>query len=873
LDLDFFKACQQYISRRLLRTHKNKSSSVEQERVTPDLSQWVDIMNIPSPYVGQLLRAPEEVKVQMTKYRALSLSEWNGKGRKGTGRSSLSISRSVTDHDDQDNTSISGLINASGAGHILSADEVKQMMDSHEAVFKQCEASHRSTGVRWSAFTALTYYDPIAFCCIDVMHTIWLGVTKSYIECLLILGADGLNASKMKKIEAWIKQSFVPQDIGKMQSKWSGSLGHFKAIEWANFITLFALPAFVHAGLSYVYLLPLIPLQRLSFLLRKYTLSGTEIDEIELNIRLFSSLVCYVCGPSVVSINFHLLHHIPHLLRLYGPCCNWWCFPYERFNGLLKQYTRNESSVAASMMRSWINHQQSVDKFVSLRKQALETEKAIDQKYRSVCALDHDVNLHSHSGDQDVYSVLAFKMQYEEHNFETSCHIPTMPHHPSSLFFANKLNELVGGELVIDNDPLLDNQSLLNPSGVLRKVNPQGSYAGINYNLGFSFFFRLREMCSGSEYLATGSEPIPCLPKESDAQILRQSYRLDFQWSTARSGNLRALKAPPYIDQLTSKLLNEFYDSRYAMSFCTLQSQFIPSSSFHGKLPAPFLSPTTSSSNSRVPAAAGTTAFVRITTGDEVQCYRQMFICGELFSSRWSNTEHGFLSSLFEDKALGNSFPWVGQVCFFFSHVLSFQDVETKHVLPIKHHFAFVLWFSQAKSIAKGDQIRASPKDWGYPADALPKPILSSKPLSAHYPNPEQSMHMETETSVSGQDIQVTEEVKNKMKSKKDELKIFMQSSDSNALLFTKQLEDIVTDRLLQDFPLFEFHESHDILSRSVSSQSASDVASDSSFSHQPSFSFASILPLTRIWSRGCVANATKRNKIYINIPDKKHFQ
>lgn len=857
-EIEFFQRNQLYVSDRLNRTHKNKSSSVERERVTPDMSEWKDISLIPCPYTAQLLRSSSDVKMKMKAYRSLSQKELPAAAA-------------------PDKTSSSGSSRSSASAfRLLTADEVKAMMNSHKKVFEECKTSHSSTGVRWTPFIELSYYDPISCCCVDVMHTVWLGVTKSVIECLIVLGSDGLDAVKLKKIQNWIKQTCVPHDIGKMQSKWSGSLGHFKSIEWADFITLFAICALVHVGISQVYLLPLIPLQRLSFLLRKYVLSETEIDEIELNIRLFSALVCYVCGPQVETINFHLLHHIPFLLRQYGPCCNWWCFVYERFNGILKQYPRNDANVSASMMRSWINHQQAIDKFIQLRRQAMETEKAIDQKYKHICQLDQQINLQAtvsgtHSDShQDLFALLEFKLEYEQYDFETSNHIACMPGYPSSLYYASKLSELSGGELIIDNDPLEDapspvRDSVANSSGVFRKVNSQGSHVGINYNMDFTSYLRLQDLCKGSEYLASGAEHIPCLPREKDAQIQRQIHHLDEQWSTNRKGNIRALKAPPYIEVLTSQLLNQFYDSRYPSSFCTIQRQVIKSSSFRGAIDLSL-----NGIDRALTSPVKGTVFLRCKSGDEIQCYRQMFLCGELYGSRWSHQDTGFISSLFEDKEQGASFPWYGQVCFFFSHILIFKDLETQKELPVKHHFAFVIWYSPAKSIVKDGQICASIKDWSYPqvtntgsAAANAKGAKFSQVVTSNSASAAGSINSRPQDGVidsqleSNMQVSVeTKEIKNKVTSKKDELKAFMQSTDLNAKAFTTQIENIITDRLVQDFPLFQ--------------EGIAD--NDSNSSRSEMFNYTAILPLCRIWGRACKANAPKKNKIFINIPHKTHY-
>jgi hypothetical protein len=191
-------------------------------------------------------------------------------------------------------------------------------------------------------------------------------------------------------------------------------------------------------------------------------------------------------------------------------------------------------------------------------------------------------------------------------------------------------------------------------------------------------------------------------------------------------------------------------------------------------------------------------------------------------------------------------------VFFYFSHILHFRDPQSQQTLPVKHNFAFVQWFPQASSLSKartgarGSQleISASTKDWSYPPDMFTKSSESAASSSTVNVDPKSYT-----ISSNKEDGSLSEEAKKKITSKKDELKSFMQQTDNSASSFIKQIEDILADRLLQDFPLFEF--------KTVSGES---------------FAYWSILPLSRIWNRGCVANATKQNKVYINIPDKKHY-
>lgn len=62
---------------------------------------------------------------------------------------------------------------------------------------------------------------------------------------------------------------------------------------------------------------------------------------------IFEAALNYLDGlkslfPQIAfTVNLHLMCHLPKLLYLWGPPHAWWCFPYERFNGILQQIPTN----------------------------------------------------------------------------------------------------------------------------------------------------------------------------------------------------------------------------------------------------------------------------------------------------------------------------------------------------------------------------------------------------------------------------------------------------------------------------------------------------------------------------------------------------
>jgi hypothetical protein len=174
------------------------------------------------------------------------------------------------------------------------------------------------------------------------------------------------STNDLGKLQEFVDACRLPGDIGRLPRKIASNMSNFKAQEWSNWICIFAVPALRqlmvsndkdapgHPRFKPGHLLLIQDMQQAGELLRSYVLTIKEIQTIH-------DLLCSVIercellfsagGASVISPNMHLSLHLREMLLDYGPPAGWWCYPYERFNGLLTNQPRNPTYPAIGVMK------------------------------------------------------------------------------------------------------------------------------------------------------------------------------------------------------------------------------------------------------------------------------------------------------------------------------------------------------------------------------------------------------------------------------------------------------------------------------------------------------------------------------------------
>jgi hypothetical protein len=201
---------------------------------------------------------------------------------------------------------------------------------------EEARKSHVSQNqVRWSEIYNLSYFNPVRHCVVDPMHCLFLGVAK-WIVTKLWIGEGILNEAKLKIMQERADMIKLTGDLGRRPVRIATGEGfsNFTADMWKTFILIFAVP------ITWSFLGDTDRKILAYFVRACKILTGRELQKKELNeafIRLFemNKLVERKYGQAKICPNLHLCLHICECALDYGPLSSFWCFSFERMNGIL----------------------------------------------------------------------------------------------------------------------------------------------------------------------------------------------------------------------------------------------------------------------------------------------------------------------------------------------------------------------------------------------------------------------------------------------------------------------------------------------------------------------------------------------------------
>ena len=193
----------------------------------------------------------------------------------------------------------------------------------------------KETGVRWSELLRLPYFDPIRFLTVDPMHCLFLGIAKWIVKRIWV-DEGVLTPDNLKNIQRKMNQFQIPADLGRIPRKIDCGEGftYFTADQWRNFFT-------IYATTSLWEYLPIIDRTILTHFVRICSILVSRILEFdsikEANERLIKiiKLIEEHYGNDKITPNLHLSLHLQECSYDFGPLYTFWCFSFERMNGIL----------------------------------------------------------------------------------------------------------------------------------------------------------------------------------------------------------------------------------------------------------------------------------------------------------------------------------------------------------------------------------------------------------------------------------------------------------------------------------------------------------------------------------------------------------
>jgi len=213
----------------------------------------------------------------------------------------------------------------------------------------EAKTNASTTGVRYSVLYQLPYYDAVRFTLIDPMHNLLLGTAKHVLNTWIKEGI--LEINDIFKLQARVNKVKPPSDIGRIPSKIANGFSGFTADQWKNWICIYSLYAlkgvipnkhydvwadFVHA----------------CQILCSKVITKQNCQIADQKLLTFCKNFEKLYGKEKCTPNMHLHGHLMDCILDYGPIYSFWCFSFERYNGLLGDYQSNNTNIGEYMYMS-----------------------------------------------------------------------------------------------------------------------------------------------------------------------------------------------------------------------------------------------------------------------------------------------------------------------------------------------------------------------------------------------------------------------------------------------------------------------------------------------------------------------------------------
>lgn len=209
-------------------------------------------------------------------------------------------------------------------------------------------------GVRFSVLLSLPYFDPIRFTAIDTMHNLYLGTGKHAFK--VWISENVLTKDNLAEIDRRIRLFQVPSGVGRLPTNVSSNYGGFKAEQWRTWITVYS-PVVLKGILPPNHLQCWLLFVRACTILGQRIIRKSDITTADLLLLNYCKRFEDLYGKEYCTINLHLHLHLKDTFCDFGPSHSFWCFPFERFNGILGSYPTNSKAVEVQFMKKFLASQ------------------------------------------------------------------------------------------------------------------------------------------------------------------------------------------------------------------------------------------------------------------------------------------------------------------------------------------------------------------------------------------------------------------------------------------------------------------------------------------------------------------------------------
>ena len=163
-----------------------------------------------------------------------------------------------------------------------------------------------------------------------------------------------LNRVNFEVIEQIVSKIYTPRDVGRIPTKIASGFAGFTADQWRNWVTIYS-PVALKGIIPNDHLRCWLLYVRVCCLLCTRTITTSEVIQADRYLLKFCQQFALLYVEDRCTPNMHLHLHLKECLLDYGPVGSFWCFGFERFNGVLGRYHTNNQTIEVQFMRKFLS--------------------------------------------------------------------------------------------------------------------------------------------------------------------------------------------------------------------------------------------------------------------------------------------------------------------------------------------------------------------------------------------------------------------------------------------------------------------------------------------------------------------------------------
>ena len=178
------------------------------------------------------------------------------------------------------------------------------------------------------------------------MHNLFLVLVEDIGNAFIVGDENFIDANGQQAFQERMNAMRLPYDVGRlprtMLNKMSGR--GITAQQWKNFIITFARVCLWKEVSEDAYKMVCRLAEACEIVLCDPLYQG-DIEHLEKLLQHHHQLFAKIFGEYSVSVNYHMILHLPEQILNWGPPTAWWCFPYERRIGELSDTLTSRKSL------------------------------------------------------------------------------------------------------------------------------------------------------------------------------------------------------------------------------------------------------------------------------------------------------------------------------------------------------------------------------------------------------------------------------------------------------------------------------------------------------------------------------------------------